>query len=286
MKKIVLITTVLCGLSFTFKNKKFKGPEGYVFIPSGSIEMEGQIYSCAAFWMSDHEVTNAEYREFLDALKAEGKMEDYNKAVPDTAAWNEIGGFMDPMKKHYFSHPTYANYPVVNISKQGAIMYCKYVTEQYLSIYGNVIQEFRLPTRMEWMYAAASGTINARYPWNGPYLRNEDGDLMANFRQVGDHNITLTENGPEVVNDSLRYREVILDDVFITAPVNSYWPNDYGLYNMSGNVAEMVSKEDVAVGGDWHVTGYDIRITAKKKFDKPSPFVGFRPVMSFMAEKN
>lgn len=285
MKRVAFILVALLALSFTYKNKKFKGPEGYVFIPSGSIEMKGKKYSCAAFWMSDHEVTNGEYKQFLDHLKSNGQNEDFQKALPDTSNWTEIGGYMITMRDHYFSHPAYADYPVVNVSKEGVDMYCKYLTEKYRAEYGNVIQDFRLPTRMEWMYAAANGKSNARYSWNGPYLTNENGDLQANYRQIGDHNITLTDNGPQVVADSLIFFEFAIDDAFITAPSTSYAPNEFGLYNMCGNVSEMVAKENLAVGGDWHCTGYDIRIESSKKYEGPSPFVGFRPVLTYISKE-
>ena len=286
MKKIVFILIAIVILSFTFKSKKFKSPEDFVFIPSGKIEMQGEIYSCNAFWMAEHEVTNGEYKFFLEDLKKNNRMGDYNAALPDTNQWTEHGGYMLPMRDHYFSHPAYTNYPVVNVSKKGAELYCSYLTEKYRSMYGDVIQNFRLPARKEWMYAAASGKNNSIYSWNGPYLRRSNGHCQANYRKVGDHNITLTENGPEVVADSLHYQEVIINEVYITAPSQSYWPNDFGLYNMCGNVAEMVADKDVAVGGDWHLPGYDIRILSEQKFDGPNPFTGFRPVLSFVSQDN
>ena len=284
MKSVLVFSLALICLSFTFKNKKFKGPEGYVFIPSGTIEMEGKKYSCAAFWMSDHEVTNGEYVKFLADLKTDGKMEDYKTALPDTSAWKQKKMYSDSMFKYYLRHPAYANYPVVNVSKDGAKLYCKYLTEKYLKIYGDIIQDFRLPTRMEWMYAAASGQSNARYSWSGNELRNEDGNLRANFRQVGDQNITLTADGPKVVSDTAMVYDSIDDNAFLTAPANSYEPNDYGLYNMCGNVGELVAKEDLAVGGDWHLPGYDIRIASKREFKGPNPFTGFRPVLTYIKQ--
>lgn len=258
-----------------------------MFIPSGTVTVDSDNkYSCNAFWMASHEVTNLEYRGFLASLKAEDRMDDYKKAVPDTMQWMELGGFMDKMTNMYFWHPAFNNYPVVNISKEGAQLYCKYATEEYRKIYGDVIQDFRLPTRLEWMYAASSGKSNQTYPWNGPYLRNEKGEFLANFRPVGDRNITMTENGPEVVADSLMMHQSFHDGGFFTVASDSYQPNEFGLYHMSGNVAEMVAKEDVVVGGSWGSPGYDIRIQSTEKFEKPNPFTGFRPVLSFIKQDN
>lgn len=105
---------------------------------------------------------------------------------------------------------------------------------------GLILPEYRLPTEAEWEYAAIALVGNReynlyrgnkKYPWKGQYTRNarrqSKGDQLANFKQgKGDY------GGIAGWSD---------DNADITAPVKSYPPNDFGLYDMAGNVAEWVA---------------------------------------------
>lgn len=86
---------------------------------------------------------------------------------------------------------------------------------------------------------------------------------MYNFkRQIKD---TLWVDGKYVENRD------------VTAPVRSYWENKFGLYNMGGNVAEMVSKKSILKGGSWRDDAEYLKIISKMDYDgKAQPSVGFR----------
>jgi gliding motility-associated lipoprotein GldK len=144
---------------------------------------------------------------------------------PDTLSWihDYTYSFNDPMTEKYFWHPAYDHYPVVGANWRQARAFCIWRTE-FLNSYmrskkGEVaLSEFRLPTEAEWEWAARGGYQLNPYPWGGPYTRNEKGCFLANFKPM---------RGNYIADGGLR-----------TVIVAHYPPNDWGLYDMAGNVAE------------------------------------------------
>ena len=145
------------------------------------------------------------------------------KVHPDKFVWvrDFAYSYNEPMTRNYFDHPNYDDYPVVGVDWNMANAFSNWRTVLYNKSLGEDqvnTEDFRLPSEFEWEYAARGGHEQAMYPWGGPYIRNAKGCLIANFKPG-------RGNYPE-------------DGGMYTVKADAYFPNDYGLYNMAGNVAE------------------------------------------------
>ena len=146
---------------------------------------------------------------------------------PDETCWvNDFNNaYNEPYTRLYFTHPGYDDYPVVGVSWEQAMAFCVWRTNLYkqsLSIpEGMSIEPFRLPTEGEWEYAARAGKNENKYPWSSEGLTDGKNCFLGNFKPgKGDY----TQDGH-----------------LITSRVGSFAPNDFGLYDMAGNVAEWTS---------------------------------------------
>ncbi len=152
---------------------------------------------------------------------------DNTEIYPDTLVWirDFTYSYNEPYTRNYFNHPAFDDYPVVGVDWKRANAFAYWRTK-YANAHANKkgmanTEDFRLPIEAEWEYAARGGHDWAPYPWGGYYVRNAKGCLLANFKPG-------RGNYPE-------------DGAMYTARSDAYFPNDYGLYNMAGNVAEWTS---------------------------------------------
>ena len=143
---------------------------------------------------------------------------------PDTLVWirDFAYSYNEPMTRNYFWHPAFDDYPVVGVDWHMANAFCYWRTKLWNAYQtyqdGVVSEDFRLPFEHEWEYASRGGHDMAPFPWGGYYIRNSKGCLLANFKPG-------RGNYPE-------------DGGLYTVKADAYFPNDYGLYNMAGNVSE------------------------------------------------
>jgi len=143
---------------------------------------------------------------------------------PDTLCWmhDYAYSYNDNLTRNYFSHPAYDDYPVVGITYKQAKAFSVWRTLMMNNFLESEdfsrMEDFRLPTEAEWEYAAKGGGEGTPYPWGGPYVRNGKGCFIANYKPMrGNYD-----------NDGG------IDPIVVA----HYAPNDFGLYDMAGNVAE------------------------------------------------
>ena len=170
------------------------------------------------------------------------------KVYPDTLCWirDFAYSYNEPMTRNYFWHPAFDDYPVVGVNWHMARAFCWWRTKFWNTYKGSKepnTEEFRLPTEYEWEYASRGGHDLAPYPWGGYYTRNAKGCLLANFKPG-------RGNYPE---DGGQY----------TVKADAYFPNDYGLYNMAGNVSEWTISAYTDNTAGFHDLNPDYRVDAK-----------------------
>ncbi len=263
----------------------------YQFVTIGEVKSEnGEMVKIQDFYMSVGEVSNLEYRTYLFDLLMQGRNEEFLISKPDQANWSkELNSSMSPFEDHYFSHPAYDNYPVVNVTLQGAENYCKWLLEEFLKYDKKKkikLYEVKIPTLYEWIHAAKGGNEKSPYPWGAPYTRNAKGCFLANFDYL-----SIDDNCEGCDSSKQKELSVTIENqnLFVgTAPIYSYLPNDFGLYCLSGNAAELVVYPDGSYGtkgGSWRSPSYEIQIDGPERFKGKlgsSVEVGFRPIIRFV----
>ena len=204
--------------------------------------------------------------------------------------------------EYNFTHEAYDDYPVIGIDWNQANAFCHWRTHimnQFLASHNEpLMPDFRLPTETEWEYAARGGLDQSPYPWGGPSTRNARGCFLANFKPMrGNY---AADGGHKAIK------------------VQQYNPNNYGLYDMAGNVSEWTStvfdetsgsytndmdgdnsnlggnfningengpiQRKVIRGGSWKDVAYFVQTSTRtyEYANESSSYIGFRCVMDFL----
>jgi len=243
--------------------------------------------SISEFYIMKGEVTNAMYYWFTEEIRKSGDSDSWRNALPDTLVWREKLAYNEPYVEYYFRHPAYANYPVVGVSYAQAEIFCAFATKWYNQLPKRKFKKVRfdLPSETQWVYAADAGASRKMFTWSGVHMRNEEGKVMANFYCVPEHAIIRdTVDGKPMVRlgTSVEDHYEYFQGYDILAPSLSYFPNEFGLYNMCGNAAEFVKGQNFTKGGSWRDTGFYLRLAVRQAYQKEksaSSQRGFRMIM-------
>ena len=214
------LNAYVMNYSYQFLNKQEAAKPGNSFNPyKASYEDRATVTIDSAFWRNGKIVDTVVTKQ----LKSRSDLiaRKIINIYPDTMVWMTefTYSFNEPAMQCYFSHPSYGQFPVVGINWDQAEAFCHWRTALYQSVRNLPwAQDYRLPSAWEWEYAARGGRHLAQYPWGGPYVRDNKGCFMANFKPMRGN---YTEDG-----------------YLIPSPVASFDPNDYGLFDMAGNVSE------------------------------------------------
>jgi formylglycine-generating enzyme required for sulfatase activity len=306
-----------------WKNPDYQSALEEMYLPEnerflGRKELDARKLKFEYYWIDYHQAAkrtnsyNYETQSYNGVVKdVSGKetpiqnrssfiMRESTPVYPDTLVWirDYTFSYNEPLTKKYFSHVAYDNYPVVGVTWAQAKAFCNWRTRQ-LNSYQEMIKsagvmDYRLPTEVEWEYAARGGHQMTLYPWGSYYTRNEEGSFVANFKPLRGNYVSDSQSN------------------ITTQKVANFLPNSYGLYDMAGNVAEWTSnaydesgyelisdfspdfqynakpddqpamKRKVIRGGSWKDIAYYIQVSTRsyEYQDSAKSYIGFRCVRS------
>ena len=216
----------------------------------------------APFKMSATQITNADFADFVDATGYQSDAEKYgwsfvfhtqvpkaakvDKYIPNAPWWGGVdGAYWRQISGPFGPQDCQPDHPAVHISFNDACAYCQWVGG-------------RLPCEAEWEHAARGGLGDVRYPWG-----DQDPDDVAHFPcNIWQGDFPNHNSGK--------------DGFLTTAPVRSFAPNGYGLYQMAGNC--------------WDWTADDFRIRSLKRTiqAKAAAMKGYKTIKggSFLCHKS
>jgi formylglycine-generating enzyme required for sulfatase activity len=255
MRKFTLLLFSVTTLISTAQNK--------ITNPPGTVKVADNLFLDIA------EISNAawaEYRNWLKNKYGENSAE-YLASALDTNVWRDKLFYNEPYVKYYHSHPAYKDYPVVGVSYEQAVAYCNWRSDRVNELYyfkkhklkyhadSNYVVEqivkYRLPNKAEWEKFAAVDF-------------DEKTKTKANKKQ----HVLYNYFKQDTLNNA--------NSVDVTAPVLSYYPDKNGVYNLLGNVAEMVNEKGIAKGGSFIHTLDELTPQKDFAYEKPSCYIGFR----------
>jgi hypothetical protein len=280
----------------------------YARIDPGVTNYKGEELAVPPFVLSNHPVTNLQYKVFLADLFREGKMADLEKCLPKQDVWKDYG--CTTLAKNYFENESYNDFPVVNVDREAIEMFCKWLEEEMNGSLNGPKKKFsknssskqkhitvRLPYDYEWIYA-----VDAYYAlipdcggYNTIYDVSEglvDKNFFKRTSQISKHDKNKL-NRIDKLSDVNRYgmTEAEMIAIFKEAisfkekkadPADPYfYPGKMEDCCLAGHVGELINTKSGGTtirGCCWKDKEEYLKMTNQYKKQGASPFVGFRVV--------
>jgi len=250
---IFILSLAACVPLRDVPRKAEKGPPGTLFLRD-------------SLYMDVTEITNLDWLEYVHSLSQKYGTEYpeiVQKALPDSLIWRDRSHYSETYVGAYFRHPAYRDYPVVGVTYRQVMDYCLWRTERVREQLKTDTEfsatiTYRLPTREEWMHAAAAGLDTVKFPLGYEEPRDRYGVYKYELRQPAEASRPVKEHLP--------------------VPVRTGRPNRFGFYGLIGNVAEMTSEEGTACGGSFRHYPDQSRVSQTQEYSGAQTWLGFRCV--------
>jgi len=296
MKKFFLFITLLLLISCAGKKDLYdvvrKTPK-QKYTPPGTVWLRDNLF------IDETEIENFSWLEFLYWVNRK-EPKKYTAMYPDTICWARADvGSASELASYYLSNSAYRNYPVVGVSYEQAVEFCNWRSDrvnEYLYLKENKLKhhpdsnytarapkkvKYRLPDKAEWEYAAAASLEYCRFPMGYESLIDKYGIPVSN---TFEYYIYFKK-------DFARCS----DTLYVTDPTDPVYAgkrNKYGLYNMLGNVSELIADSlckglnfsaplysihrEETDNGSYTISTATYNYKLDTKYRRPEPWLGFR----------
>ncbi len=277
-------------------------------------EVKGNLYA------SEVEVTNYDYWFYLDYLRTNNYQQLFDNSKPNLTKYDEFTATL--LTNYHYSPANYSaalsvkkkenflQYPAIDMTYEAAKGYCEWLTAQYNQQPDRKYKKvkFRLPTQKEWTIAAlgypefTSWELKENTVLAFDDVRNKrkkdmksydlkDYDVLYPWWQYDFNYRDKIRNQKECYLANIKVPEEVVcpagikgDGFTLMSPVASYFPNNMGLYDVVGNVAEMIDEEGKAMGGSWNHLPEESTITSINTYKSSDASVGVRIFMEVIEE--
>jgi formylglycine-generating enzyme required for sulfatase activity len=291
--KTIFLFTILLIPSEVF----CQATKHFLLVPPNGVHVEENLF------IDKTEITNLNWLEYIYYLYHDSTHAIYKQALPDTTVWLAYG---DTLKvKHYLRYTSFRSFPVVGITQEQAMAYCTWrsiaATEHYnqsekkkhdgLQADQKAIFKFRLPTEAEWMKAASGHLSSEEYPFGvieyliAGSIQGKAKNLYERTNKTVDYDIFLNdlkefrrEKKEPSFNLVKSFKDYFQYGDYSPRSINDKRSiaNPTGVFDMIGNVAELVQESDFVKGGSWAHDLESSKIKKRQAYNEPAAWIGFR----------